>query len=121
MGERGMSKKQQPEKPVQKPIEKPQASQIEYPKDASGKRIEPERFCKICWGRFKGYGTATHSSYQGTRYYRCDKVLPESEFGPCGFTWTMEWPEIVEKRERYIAEMQAVIVGARPVSIESLR
>jgi hypothetical protein len=116
--------KQRPEKPVEKPVQKiqetPEAA-IVFPKDASGKRIEAERFCPICWGRYKGYGTTTNSEYQVKRYYKCDKVLPGSEFGPCGFTWSMEWPEINEARERYIKEMQAVVVSTRPAQVQSFR
>jgi len=116
MADRGMNKKQ-----AEKPIEKLQQRVIEFPKDLSGKRIEAERFCPVCWNRFKGYGTTTNSEHQVKRYYKCDKVLPGSEFGPCGFTWSMEWPEIDEARERYIKEMQAVVISSRPVQIQSLR
>lgn len=95
--------------------------QIEFPRDSSGRRIEAERFCPICWGRFKGYGTATNSVFMGKRYYKCDKVLPSSEFGPCGFNWSMEWEEITAARDRFIQEMQAVVVQHRPASVNSLR
>jgi hypothetical protein len=96
-------------------------NQIEFPKDSSGRRIEAERFCPVCWGRFKGYGTSTTSTFMGKRYYKCDKVLPGSEFGPCGFSWPMEWEEILAARARFIQEMQAVVVQHRPASVNSLR
>jgi len=104
-----------------KAVEKETEGQIEFPRDSSGRRIEAERFCPICWGRFKGYGTAKNSVFMGKRYYKCDKVLPSSEFGPCGFNWAMEWEEITEARARFIREMQAVVVEHQKVSVTSLR
>jgi hypothetical protein len=104
-----------------KAVEKGSKIQIEFPRDLSGKRIEAERFCPICWGRFKGYGTAVNSVFMGKRYYKCNKVLPTSEFGPCGFTWSMEWEEILAARERFIREMQAIVVEHQKPNIQSLR
>lgn len=114
----GMSKK--PEKQQAKPKDTA-VHAIEFPKDKSGKRIEAERFCPICWGRLRGYGTATNSTFMGKRYYKCDKTLPGSEFQSCGFTWSMEWSEILAARERFITEQQAVLVQHRPVIIDSTR
>ena len=113
-----MSKKSKPE-PV-KPAE-PKQRVIDVPKDSSGKRIEAERFCPVCWGRFKGYGTATNSVFMGKRYYKCDKTLPGSEFGPCGFTWSMEWAEIEQARAAFITQMQAIVIEYRPVQVSSTR
>lgn len=116
-----MSKKKQ-EADKAKPVEALQEPvQLNVQKDSSGKKIEAERFCPICWGRFKGYGTATNSSFMGKRYYKCDKTIPGSEFGPCGFTWSMEWAEIQAARQQYIAQLQAIIIEHRPVDIQSLR
>ena len=92
MGERGMSKKQQPEKPVHKPIEKPQT-----------RVIEEYRHCPVCWSGNGGYGSA-YSTHGRTRYYKCDKST-SAERGPCGHTWTVEVKLEVIKVEHRIVKM----------------
>jgi hypothetical protein len=90
-----MSKKQQPEKPVQKPIEKPQT-----------RVIEEHRHCPLCWGGHGGYGTA-YSTQGQTRYYKCKQATTDK--GPCGHTWTV------------LVKLEVIKVEHRIVSVEGQR
>lgn len=91
------------------------------PRDKCNRVIEPERFCPICWGRFRGYGTSDKTSQQGTRYYKCNRTVPGSEFGPCGYSWSLTFDEITAIQKRYTQQLQAELVTYRRVILDGQR
>lgn len=126
MAESGMNKRhQQQQKP--QPTEKPAASQrpaqpapIDVPRNAANQKIEPERFCPICWGARKGYGTTQRTDANGKRYYRCCQCL-DANGSPCGWTWTMTPAQVEDARRRYEQQLSAIVVQHQEVRIDGTR
>jgi len=89
-------------------------------RDSSGRKVEPERFCPLCWSANQGYGTTERTMPDGKRYYKCQHTLRTDELAtPCGWTWTMTREQIEEAKRRYEDELRALIVEHRDVKLQT--